>query len=74
MNLQLRSRTDPMLSHAYPVCARSDSNRPKLHLLAHAKITAKHIRCNQPAIPTHSPYPNQTIPPLHKQRTHIQRP
>jgi hypothetical protein len=74
MNPQLQPRTDPMLSHACPLRAFSDFNCPKLRLLAHAKITPKHIRCKQPALPTHSLHANQRFPVLQKQPTRIQRP
>jgi hypothetical protein len=74
MILQLQPRPDSMLSHAYPACAFRGFNCPRLRLLAHAKITPKLIRCNQPALPTHSPNANQRPTALQKQRTRIQRP
>ncbi len=74
MTLQLQPRPDSMLPQAYPVCAFRDFNCPKLRLLAHAKITPKHIHSNQPALPTHPRRANQRLIALQKQPTHIQRP
>ncbi len=74
MTLQLQPRPDSMLAHAYSACAFSDFNCHKLRLFAHAKITPKHISCNQAALPTHSPHPNQRLIALQKQRTRIQHP
>jgi hypothetical protein len=74
MNPQLQSRTDPMLVHAYPACAIADFERPKPHLPAHATITPKHVRCNEPALPTRSPHANSRLAALQNQHTRIQRP
>jgi len=74
MNLQLQPRTDPMLSHAYPACALSDSSHSSWALPVYGITTPNRIWLNELAL---RPLPHDaspTIPPLPKQLNHIQRP
>ena len=74
MNTQLQPRTDPMLSHAYPVCALSDLYCPWLRLPAHSANMPKFIRCHELVAQVLAAHPNLRPPAHQKQLKHIQLP
>jgi hypothetical protein len=74
MNPQLQPRTHPMLAHAYPVCAFSDFDSPRLRAPAHPSIAPKYIRYQKLPARTRSQHANSGLRALQNQLARIQPP
>jgi hypothetical protein len=74
MNTQLQLRTDPMLTHAYPVCALSDFYCSEFPLTAPSHNLPKLLHCHQYSPQILSPHSNLPPSAHHNQPRPIQIP